>query len=399
MNITIHRGTNQIGGCVTEIATSKTRIFIDLGSELPDQEGNNLQETLTIDGVTHGNRNCDAVFFTHYHGDHIGMLASILPMVPLYMGEAAKEIYYILQNRIRNGNPELVKTINTFNVGDSIRVGDIAITPFSVDHSAYDAYMFLIEADGKRILHTGDFRGHGFRGKALLPMLRKYIGQVDVLITEGTMLSRDSIGTKSEHELQNIIRKYISEYKYVFVICSSTNIDRLGSFHEATPLGKYFVTDKYQHDIIEAVRKFAGGRSKLYQFKKALVYGENLNEKLKNRGFCMPVRSGTAFNKIMQYYKVNHNEETLIIYSMWEGYLKQPKNAFEQMFKGFKNVKHLHTSGHATKQIIMDVCKTVNPKQAIIPIHIDKSELFNDLGLSYNVEHLRDSNRTMKFKL
>ena len=32
MKITIHRGANQIGGCITEIATKDAKIFIDLGS-------------------------------------------------------------------------------------------------------------------------------------------------------------------------------------------------------------------------------------------------------------------------------------------------------------------------------------------------------------------------------
>lgn len=40
MKITIHRGIDQIGGCITEIATNNTRILIDLGQNLPDNEGN-----------------------------------------------------------------------------------------------------------------------------------------------------------------------------------------------------------------------------------------------------------------------------------------------------------------------------------------------------------------------
>ena len=40
MNIIVHRGTKQIGGVVTEICTENTRIFIDMGSELPDENGN-----------------------------------------------------------------------------------------------------------------------------------------------------------------------------------------------------------------------------------------------------------------------------------------------------------------------------------------------------------------------
>ena len=53
--------------------------------------------------------------------------------------------------------------------------------------------MFLIEAEGKLILHTGDFRDHGYLGRGLLPTIKKRIltqGNIDFLITEGTMLSR-----------------------------------------------------------------------------------------------------------------------------------------------------------------------------------------------------------------
>lgn len=35
MQIKIHRGVNQIGGCVTEIKSKKARILIDVGTNLP----------------------------------------------------------------------------------------------------------------------------------------------------------------------------------------------------------------------------------------------------------------------------------------------------------------------------------------------------------------------------
>lgn len=38
MQITIHRGLAQIGGCITEIATKTSRIFIDMGDNLPSEE-------------------------------------------------------------------------------------------------------------------------------------------------------------------------------------------------------------------------------------------------------------------------------------------------------------------------------------------------------------------------
>ena len=47
-------------------------------------------------------------------------------------------------------------THDTMDIQDQvpIKIKDITITPYIVDHSAYNSFMFLIEADGKRILHT-----------------------------------------------------------------------------------------------------------------------------------------------------------------------------------------------------------------------------------------------------
>lgn len=33
-------------------------------------------------------------------------------------------------------------------------IKEVKITPYTVDHSAYGAFMFLIEADNKRVLYT-----------------------------------------------------------------------------------------------------------------------------------------------------------------------------------------------------------------------------------------------------
>ena len=84
----------------------------------------------------------------------------------------------------------------------TVSVGDIRVTPYYVSHSAADAYMFVIECDGKKILHTGDFRDHGYLGKYLKGVLRKYVVEkhIDVLITEGTMLARNDERMMSEED-------------------------------------------------------------------------------------------------------------------------------------------------------------------------------------------------------
>ena len=78
MKLCIHRGTHQIGGIAAEISTASTRILIDMGDEL-SLDPNFVSAPLNIPGVTDGNGHCDAVLFTHYHGDHTGQMLRIRP--------------------------------------------------------------------------------------------------------------------------------------------------------------------------------------------------------------------------------------------------------------------------------------------------------------------------------
>ncbi len=372
MEVIIHRGTHQIGGCATEYRTRNTRIFIDFGAELDSENA----RPFDIEGVTKGETNCDAVFFTHYHGDHIGLLDTINMDIPLYMGEASKGIAKILNDRISKSpniesyNTERIDNIKTFAVATPIVIGDIKVTPYMVDHSAFDAYMFKIEADGKSVLHTGDFRTHGFKGKGVKALFEKHVEKVDALVCEGTTLNRAEAKCETENDLKNRIKKVLEENKYVFVVCSSTNIDRLAGICSVIPRGKYCICDKYQLSVIDYVRNHAGHRSSLYRFNKVLYYSENLDDKMYDKGFCMFVRcSHPEHKRIMEKYK---DKNPVVIYSMWKGYLEQDN--IKEFLDGYKRLD-MHTSGHADSDAIKMVIDTVKP-EIVIPMHTEVPEAF-----------------------
>ena len=53
MNIKIHRGLEQIGGCITEISTENSRVFIDMGQNLESTDAaGTLQLTCTSEGLS-----------------------------------------------------------------------------------------------------------------------------------------------------------------------------------------------------------------------------------------------------------------------------------------------------------------------------------------------------------
>lgn len=359
MKIIIHRGTHQIGGCATEIKTNKNRIIIDAGAEL---DGN---APLTIPGVTEGKSDCDAVLFTHYHGDHIGLMESIHDDIPLYMSELSIDILKLQNDRQQLFDANVVSRIEPYFAAKELTFGDIKVTPFMVDHSAFDSHMFLIEADGKRVLHTGDFRLHGFRGKGLIPTLKKYIGEVDALICEGTTLNRSSSPSMTEYELSQKARQVLRDNKYVLIACASTNFDRIAAICSAVPYGKYCLCDEYQKSLLDTVSEHSGKYSQLYQFPKMLTYSDKLLHKMEKQGFCMFIRPGNYLSdRLLTKFK---DKNPLIVYSMWSGYLEDER--MKRAVSGYR-MEILHTSGHADRKTIEAVVRIVKPS-VIIPIHTE----------------------------
>ena len=152
IKVTPYRGMSQIGGVCTEIATDEARILFDFGAPLED-EGN--QKPLSIEGVTKGEVGCDAVFLTHYHGDHVGEVPAILAGIPVYMQKTAKRILQAQQeHKVSVGQVVWAQDIQALTEGEAIEIKDIKITPLASDHSAIDSLMYLVEGHDKRILRV-----------------------------------------------------------------------------------------------------------------------------------------------------------------------------------------------------------------------------------------------------
>ena len=413
MKIRIHRGSRQIGGCITEIQSDRgTRILIDLGHNLPGESANDdeyddpsrLSELL--DGVS-------AVVYTHNHGDHVGFFYKVPKEIPQYIGEMAREVMFNIldenYNRLSRDERRLagsdyfdkisaLRAFRTYKAAQTFNVDDVSVTPFFVSHSAGDAYMLLIECDGKKVLHTGDFRDHGYLGKGLYPMLEKYIipQGIDVLITEGTNVGQRSKSVLSEQEISLEFRQIMRKYKNVFILSSSADADRLWSIYSAHNKSRQpFLCDDYQKKMLDIIRDGYDPDKPLYRFVTEDIFdirnhwtNSKLVEWMHDKGFTMLIRRSDTFQRYLEQVLPRcAPEETCIVYSMFKGYIDPGHKAFNQdlydFVNQFPNTVFCHTSGHASKECIEKVCCIINPTTAIIPIHKENSfdclELPNDI--------------------
>lgn len=387
MEVKILKGTNQIGGCITEITSNRgTKIIIDFGEDLSDDNKDILCGNPNIEGLTVGKKKYDAVFITHSHGDHIGLINYVLDDIPVYVEPISKKIYEVLSNftykKIK------LKTKNMCFKEKIVINNDIVVTPYIVDHSSYNSAMLLIEADGKRVLHTGDFRSHGIKG-TLFKSTLKEIGKVDLIVTEGTSLSRDSEKYKTENQLTEDAVEVFNKYDQVFILQSSTNIDRITGFYKASKnTGKTFIQDVFTSNVVSLLNnnnipnpktfsdvytwipcKYKGKNIKfkikyVYPFKK---YSKE--ESYRNNKYTLMVKT-SMIEDIKKLYNKNHITNACLVYSMWNGYKeKEEMKCFLEQIKkyGISEIIDLHTSGHADRDTIK-LLNRLNAKK-VIPIH------------------------------
>ena len=138
VQLTVHRATREIGGNCIELSTSDGhRIILDVGRPLdaPQEARQFLPKSLDLNAAV------DGVLITHPHQDHYGLLEDVPAGWPIYSG-AATERLIRLSSAIFG--KELPHAFHPWKAAPNSRSGRSRNT-FLIDHSAFDAYMLLIE--------------------------------------------------------------------------------------------------------------------------------------------------------------------------------------------------------------------------------------------------------------
>jgi ribonuclease J len=425
VKLTIHRGTHEIGGTLIELKSANTRLLIDAGYPLflngvpIENNVTKLQtEKLLELGVLPAIKGLyqwdvpsfDAIVISHAHIDHYGLLKYVHPDIQVYMSAGTKKLIDISQV-FKICDAYSINT-NVFKLYEPFEVGDFSIKPYLMDHSAFDAAAFEISAEGKTVIYSGDFRGHGRKAVCLDTFIKHATKQADILLTEGTMLDRLEEKTLTEKELEELVVNEIKGLNApVLFQSSSQNIDRIVTFYRAAlRLGKTFVVDVYTANILYELRQLGNNLpypSKEYSNIK-VFYPYRLTQKLFNEIGEVYAKRFSAFHMPKDKLINEQNnigmmvrpsmlkdiercklQDGVFFYSMWQGYRESDyQQKFEKYLQssGFK-LTTLHTSGHATVSDIQRLMVELEPKK-IIPIHTMMPDSFG--GLSDKVELKED---------
>jgi ribonuclease J len=390
MRACIHRGSKEVGGSCVELECDGRRLLIDFGLPLDAQE-NRKKYLPRIAGLDGNDPSLLGILVSHPHIDHFGLLAHLPSHIPVGMGAAARRILTAAAP-FMPGEPFSPPEGWDYQPGKSFDVGPFCITPFLVDHSAYDSYAFLIEAGGKRLFYSGDFRAHGRKASLFEKLISDPPGKIDALILEGTTIGR--LGDGQVFPIESDVEKQLVEAfsdtgGLVMVQASAQNIDRVVSIMRASKrTGRRLVIDLYTAAILEAT----GNRNipqsdwpelALYvpqkqrvQIKREKWFGL-LDRHKSNRIFIEELHQ--ASGKTTLLFRPLHIPDlgrgeclagAAFIYSQWEGYWERgdcdpTKKWLEQ--NGIQK-QSIHTSGHASTADLQRLALAIEAKK-VIPIH------------------------------
>src|SRR3989339_660120 len=429
MKITIHRGTNEIGGSCVELSSGNTRILVDFGMPLVGKGGTDFNERelegktipqiinekilYPIEGLYKNQKpQFDAVLISHSHKDHYGFLKYVHPEIPIYINEGAKKLIDVLsiftkeKFKIEKFKPLLHR--ETFLIGS-----DFIIKPYLVDHSGFGAMSFLIvdKKSDKRVFYSGDFRSTGRKGYLFEQFLKNPPRNVDCLLMEGTMIGREDGKYSTEEsvcsEITDIVKS--TDKKTVFVFASRQNIDRICSLYiAARETNSLLVIDSYTACVLHSIKDISKSIPQ-FSWRNIRIFIENYYgkgdifvAKLKNTEYKYLIKE-FGRRKIMALEIGNENQKSIIlmrnsmipaiekipnikdstvIYSQWKGYVEK-KNETAETFKKFiktnnLKIKFVHTSGHAVVEDLKRFENAIKPKRTI-PIHTFHKEEYKNI--------------------
>lgn len=133
------------------------RYFIDMGMQAADEL---VTRNIQIESVR-------AVFITHMHGDHTNGIISFADLCNWYFTDASPRLFFpeaeaidAMKAWIRANGNLLRDGIGTETVseGEVYDDGVLRVSAYRTRHSKV-SFAYLVEAEGKRVLFTGDLKG------------------------------------------------------------------------------------------------------------------------------------------------------------------------------------------------------------------------------------------------
>jgi ribonuclease J len=398
----VHRGCREIGGSCVEVEAAGSRLVLDVGKPLTAGWGEHVPLP-DVPGLADGDDpSLLAVLVSHPHLDHYGLVDQVSSRVPVYVGAGAAAVVTAARFFSPAG-PALVPFGHLEHLVP-MQFGPFTVTPYLVDHSGYDSYALVVDAGGRRLMYTGDLRGHGRKSALFDRMLASPPAGVDTLLMEGTHIRAASdngpagavVLTESQVEA-DMAATFRATAGLPVVVSSAQNIDRLVTVYRAArKAGRTLLVDLYTASVAQATGRstipqpgFPGLGVYISQRQRVMVKQSGEFHRTRDlhahRVFPEELVANphryvvlTGSSSVAELLRAGALASGVVVWSLWSGYLAEPSGTRLRAVvaaAGVRFVEH-HTSGHAPLVDLQRLVAAIKPVR-IVPIHTEGAEEYS----------------------
>ncbi len=401
-------GVGEFGKNVLWLRGRGSSLLVDIGVSFPDETFPGIDRIAPDLSPLRGER-IEAVLLTHGHEDHIGAL----PLLREWCDAPVYGLPFTLalaRRRLAESEGSMAR-LHEVRGGERLQAGEFAFSFFRVSHSVPDSAAILIEAQGLKILHSGDFKldtdppdGEWTDRDGIAAAVGS---GVDLALIDSTNAERPGHAASERLAGQGLAKAFLGASGRIVLTTFSSHVARISQAAEAGLAldRRVAFLGRSMRTVSEIAERF--GRLRLPAGRR--VAASDLAGEAPSRLLCFVGGSqGEPFSALSRLALDEHTDlklsaGDLVLFSSRTipGHERSVNRVADHLARrGVRVLREaeppLHVSGHAHREDLADWLELARPRH-VLPVHGDRrmlaaaAEVAAEGGLPGDRIHLLDN--------